>query len=252
MASEDLQGSASTPERAPALTPITDLHDPRAIQILTTEHYSVLGARSLAYDEAFVRAGMFLSFLSMSFVGLALLADAMGFGQQFLAVAAIVLGFDLIVGLTTFERIAGANLDDLRALQGMARIRHGYLRVAPLLRPYISTATHDDMDSVTREYNAPDGYGVSTIVYGLSTSLGMIGLVLSMLAGVEGGVIGMIAGLELIAAVMVAVVAAVVVFVLLFVMTGLRVTRSQARLEARFPVAAAATPVEPEETIAGE
>ena len=65
--------------------------DPRALQILTTEHWSLLSARGLAYNEAFTRAGMFLAFLSMSFVGLALLAQAMGFSRDFLVVAAIVL-----------------------------------------------------------------------------------------------------------------------------------------------------------------
>ena len=56
--------------------PITSLDDPRAIQMLATEHWSLLSARSLAYNEAFTRGGMFLTFLSMSFVGLALLAMA--------------------------------------------------------------------------------------------------------------------------------------------------------------------------------
>ena len=36
--------------------PVTTLHDPRALQILGTEHWSLLSARSLAYDEAFTRA----------------------------------------------------------------------------------------------------------------------------------------------------------------------------------------------------
>lgn len=48
--------------------PITSLTDQRAIQILSTEHWSLLSARSLAYNEAFTRGGMFLAFLSMSFV----------------------------------------------------------------------------------------------------------------------------------------------------------------------------------------
>ena len=61
---------------------IVSLDDPRAVQILSTEHWSLLGARSLAYNEAFVRGGMFLTFLSMSFVALALLAQGMSFGNQ--------------------------------------------------------------------------------------------------------------------------------------------------------------------------
>ena len=62
--------------------PVTDLTDPRAITLLTTEHWSLLTARSLAYNEAFTRGGMFLTFLSMSFVALALFSSAMSFGER--------------------------------------------------------------------------------------------------------------------------------------------------------------------------
>ena len=57
--------------------PATSLLDPRALQILSAEHSSLLSARALAYNEAFTRAGMFLAFLSMSFVALALVAQAL-------------------------------------------------------------------------------------------------------------------------------------------------------------------------------
>ncbi|HET9880011.1 MAG TPA: hypothetical protein VFQ81_12010, partial [Candidatus Limnocylindria bacterium] len=137
------------------ITPITELTDPRVLSILSTEHWSLLSARSLAYNEAFTRGGMFLSFLSMSFVALALLAQAMTFGNQFLVVAAILLAFDFVIGLTTYGRITGANIDDLRALHGMARIRHAYTQVAPIVMPYFTTATHDDVDTVTAAYGAP-------------------------------------------------------------------------------------------------
>src|SRR6476620_669720 len=72
---------ATPPMPAGAVTPITALPDPRVITILSTEHWSLLSARGLAYNEAFVRGGMFLTFLSMSFVALALLAQAMAYGD---------------------------------------------------------------------------------------------------------------------------------------------------------------------------
>lgn len=67
----------------------------------------------------FTRDGMFLTFLSMSFVALALLAQGMSFGGDFLAVAAVVLAFDLVIGLATCGRIMGANADDWRAVHGI-------------------------------------------------------------------------------------------------------------------------------------
>ena len=80
--------SPETPPVAPPVSPVTSLNDPRALQILSTEHWSLLSSRSLAYNEAFTRGGMFLSFLSMSFVALALLAQGMSFGGEFLTISA--------------------------------------------------------------------------------------------------------------------------------------------------------------------
>ncbi|MEJ7752862.1 MAG: hypothetical protein WKF46_07945 [Candidatus Limnocylindrales bacterium] len=79
--------SPETPPVAPPVSPVTSLNDPRALQILSTEHWSLLSSRSLAYNEAFTRGGMFLSFLSMSFVALALLAQGMSFGEEFLTIS---------------------------------------------------------------------------------------------------------------------------------------------------------------------
>lgn len=214
--------------------PIHSLRDPRAIQILSTEHWSVLTARSLAYNEAFTRVGMFLSFLSMSFVGLALLADAAGFSQQFLGLAAIVLGFDFVVGLTTFSRVGGANFDDVRWMHAMARIRHGYIQAAPMLKPYFSTATDDDIPSVVVDYAAPAGL-LGGISYGISTSLGMVGLVVAMVGGVEIGVISLLLGADTGTAVWLGVAGAPLIFLVMLVTTMIQIPRNQAKLEAHFP-----------------
>jgi hypothetical protein len=50
--------------------------EPGALQILISEHASLSSARSLAYNEAFTRGDMFLGFLSMSLVALALISQA--------------------------------------------------------------------------------------------------------------------------------------------------------------------------------
>jgi hypothetical protein len=51
MATEHLQTPPASTQADASLTPITELHDPRAIQILSTEHWSMLTARSLAYNS---------------------------------------------------------------------------------------------------------------------------------------------------------------------------------------------------------
>lgn len=218
-----------------ALEPVVSLDDPRAIQILSTEHWSLLASRSLAYNEAFTRGGMFLTFLSTSFVALALLAQAMSFDQYFLTVAAIVLAFDLVIGLATYGRISGANVDDLRAVHGMARIRHGYTEIAPIVAPYFTTATNDDPASVVTAYGSPSSTGLGLILYGLTTSGGMIGLITSMVGGVLAAVLGLIVGAPGPLAVWIGVGGAVLVFLVLLMLTAGDVPRQQAAMTVMFP-----------------
>ena len=233
-----------TPERPqPPLTaaPITSLDDPRLITLLTTEHWSLLSARSLAYNEAFVRAGMFLTFLSMSFVALALLAQAMSFGRDFLQVSALVLAFDLVIGMATFGRINGANYDDLRAVHGMARIRHAYTQIAPIVTPYFTTPTHDDIDAVTTVYGPISDRLPGQIVYGLTTSAGMIGLIVSMVAGVFAAVVAMLVGMAGGASIWIGVAGGVLFLAGLVAYGAWSVQRVQATVTARFPTPPPAT-----------
>ena len=62
------------------------LADPRALTILTTEHWSLLTARSLVYNEAFARGGMFLTFLTGTLVALGFVSQGSGFATGFLVV----------------------------------------------------------------------------------------------------------------------------------------------------------------------
>ena len=220
---------------------VVSLDDPRALQILSTEHWSLLGARSLAYNEAFVRGGMFLTFLSMSFVALALLAQGMKFSQQFLAVTAVLLAFDLVIGLTTYIRIIGANTDDLRAVHGMARIRHAYTQIAPITTPYFTSATHDDMKSVLSTYGGVTTSGASSILYGITTSGGMIGLITSMVGGVLIAILSLIAGVQDSVAFWIGLGGGIAVFLVLVRLTFGTIPREQGGLTALFPAPAERT-----------
>jgi hypothetical protein len=229
------------PTSGPAVQPITALSDPRVIQILSTEHWSLLTARSLAYNEAFTRGGMFLTFLSMSFVALALFATAMSFGDDFLAVAAVVLAFDLIIGLTTYGRIIGANIDDLRAVHGMARIRHGYTQIAPILTPYFTTGTHDDPAGVMVSYGSPPTGGLGVILYGLTTSGGMISLIASLIAGSLVAVMTLMLGGTGAVALVLGIVGTLVAYLALTWATAGILPRRQSELPALFPTPADVT-----------
>jgi hypothetical protein len=227
--------SLERPQPPTSVMPISSIDDPRTITLLTTEHWSLLSARSLAYNEAFVRAGMFLTFLSTSFVALALVAQAMSFGRDFLSVAALVLAFDFVIGLTTLLRMNGANFDDLRAVHGMARIRHAYTQLSPIVTPYFTTPTYDDIDAVTAVYGRISDRLMGQFLYGLSTSNGMIALIVAMVGGVLTTVVAMLFGVGGGGSVWIGVAGGVLVLAGLFAYTAVSVTREQGRLTALFP-----------------
>jgi hypothetical protein len=164
-----------------------DRRDPGVLQILTVEHSGLLSTRALVYNESFSRVATFLTLVSMSFVGLALLAQATEFGHHFLVLAAIALTFDLLVGLATIARVLAAVDEDLRALHAMSRLRHAYLEVAPYLRPYFTTPVNDDVRSVMGSYGKAHT-GVAALVWFVSTSLGLMVLIVSVIAGLASGV----------------------------------------------------------------
>src|SRR5256885_3125949 len=171
------------------------LDDPRALQILSTEHWSLLSARSLVYNEAFARAGMFLTFLSASLVALAFVANAMAFNRQFLVLASLLLFVDIAIGLATLGRMLDASVDDLRSIAGMNRIRNAYVRIAPAVEPFFSAGIHDDSAGVLDTYGeAKIRTGMAAFIHGLTTAGGMILTIDALLAAALAGVIAVLAG----------------------------------------------------------
>ena len=125
------------------------------LQVLSTEHWSLLASRSLAWNESFSRAGMFLSTLSGAIVALALVAQASDFGDGFRIFALVILPVVLFIGLTTLLRLGIANYHDGLTVVGMNRIRAAYFERVPEVRRYFVTGGTDDDDADV----ARDGHG---------------------------------------------------------------------------------------------
>ena len=165
------------------------LSDPRALTILNTEHWSLMSARGLVYNEAFARAGMFLALLSATLVAMGLVASATGFSDAFLTVAAVVLALDLFVGLASLARIAGASGEDIKYLQGMSRLRHAYHEMVPELQRYFITSQFDDAASVLAFYGPAAPNPIQVFLHGLTTTPGMVGVICAAVAGALGAVV---------------------------------------------------------------
>src|SRR6266852_4972551 len=85
-----------------------------ALQILATEHWSLLATRSLTLTESLGRVSMFLGVL-------------------------------FFVGVATVRRLVMLNFDDYRWVVGMNRLRHAYLELHPELEPNFITSHYDDL-----------------------------------------------------------------------------------------------------------
>ncbi len=221
---------------SPAGSPADPLSDPRALQILSTEHWSLLASRSLAYNEAFSRAGMFLTFLSASLIVIGFLIGSQGLSSAVVPVIAILLVADLVIGLATVGRLFDASAEELQCVRGMNRIRHAYREMVPGLEPYFVSGFHDDAPGVLATYGATARPGLlANILHGLTTAVGMVAAIDVMILGalLALAAIAMGAGVGL--ALAVAIIGSVLMFIG-FAMLGTRsALGGQARAEARFP-----------------
>jgi hypothetical protein len=125
------------------------------VQLLTTEHWSLLATRNLSWNESFARAGMFLTLLTGAVVALALVAQATEFGSGFMTFALLLLPVVLFVGGSTFVRLNEINDEDVVWVQGMNRLRRAYLEIDPGIEPYLVTGWTEDVVGVLRTFGAP-------------------------------------------------------------------------------------------------
>ena len=232
---------ASMPAEAPpaahgaAGTRNGSIHDPGVLQILSTEHWSLLAARSLVYNEAFSRAGMYLSFLSATVVALGLIATATGFTDSFLMISAVLLGIDLFIGYASLGRIASTSSEDIRFLQAMNRIRHAYVEITPAVEPYFLTGHHDDPTTVLGMYGPVEATPMSSLLHGFTTMPGMIGTINSAVGGALAAVLTMLATHDGLLSGAVGVVVFLALFVALTTITMRMIHAFWSRLEVRVP-----------------
>ena len=150
------------------------------LQILASEHSSLVAARALAWNEAFARVGMYLSLLSGAIVALALVGQGSSFGQPFFVFGVVILPVVLFVGVTTFLRTGSSNYHDAQCIIGMNRIRAGYLQLAPDLAPFFVMGVTDDPQGVTHTMSTEPG--LSPLAHVLAATPSVVIVVNSVLA----------------------------------------------------------------------
>jgi len=159
----------------------TGLDDPRAVDILTTEHWSLLTSRTLGYQEIFGRTTIFVAILSATIVALALMAQATQFSPVSLLLAGLLMTVNLFIGLMTFARSVAINYEDAHWVAGMNLLRHAYLKIVPELEPFFITGHEPEADKRSLAHGEPQH--AENLRKSLTTTSSVVAALNSVLAG---------------------------------------------------------------------
>jgi len=155
--------------------------------LLSTEHWSLLGTRSMTWSEIMSRITILLTVLSAGLVVLALVAQSNGFGRPFWVFA---IGLDaalLVLGTLTGIRVSLASQEDAQLVLAMNRIRAAYLHLAPEIAPYLTAGATDDHAGLLKTYTL--GAPRPLLVHIIGSTNFFLGTVNSILAGVLGALV---------------------------------------------------------------
>src|SRR5438105_14814763 len=167
------------------------------LQILATEHWSLLATRSLTYTESLSRVTIFLTILSGAMIALALVAQVSRFGPAFIAIAIPLLSVVVFTGVSTIGRLMQLNGDDFRWVIGMNRLRHAYLELHPELEPYFTAGHYDDLAGALQTIGYPtiSRRRVGSLLHTLLVLPGMLSVIVASVVGAIGALAALATGL---------------------------------------------------------
>jgi hypothetical protein len=115
---------------------------------LTTEHFTLQGARSQTVSESGARSSLYLGSVSSTLIALGFVSQVSEGGEIFQLFALSVLPTLFFLGLFTFVRLVESSVEDVLYGRAINRIRHYYLEVAGEDARYFLMSGHDDPPGV--------------------------------------------------------------------------------------------------------
>jgi len=152
---------------------------------VTTEHFTLQGARAATIAESTSRATMFVGSVSAGLVALGLIATATRIGTAFYAFGLVLLPTLSFVGFVTFQRVLQSGIEDHGYAERIARLRAYYFDCAPELTPYLASVPPPQRLAIQ---GLRGGYR-----QGFRTIAGMVGVVTAVLAGSAAGLLAAVA-----------------------------------------------------------
>ncbi len=201
------------------------------IQALTTEHFTLQGARSVLISEVNSRATIYLSAVSSSVVALAFVTTLSQSQDLVRAFALVLLPALCFMGFVTRARLGQLSRADFQYQRAINRIRHAYVDVAPDAARYLTLSIYDDVRGV-----------VQTAVYREDRRMGLLaaGEMISVINSVILGLVGAIgfrwlAGVDWFIAILVGMAVGIMFAIIDFRMSEVRWKKYVATFEVRFP-----------------
>jgi hypothetical protein len=156
---------------------------PATVTFVTTEHFTLQGARSSTISESTGRASVFLGAVSGGLIALGLVATAAKTGVAFYTFGLVLLPTLAFVGLATFHRVLQSGIEDLAYARRIAQLRDYYFDHAPELAGYLRNPA---------ESLPTPGLGIALWQQFLTTA-GMVAVITAVLAGSAGGLLAAVA-----------------------------------------------------------
>ena len=158
---------------------------PAPVTFVTTEHFTLQGARAATIAESTGRATMFLSAVSGGLVALGLIATATRAGTAFYTFGLVILPTLAFIGTVTFERTLQSGIEDHGYGRRIARLRAYYFDYAPELTAYLQSV------------QPPHRLAIQGLRggrwQGYRTVAGMIAVITAVLTGSAAGLIAAVA-----------------------------------------------------------
>jgi hypothetical protein len=151
----NVTSSIATSQRPPDAA---EAENPDALlAALTTEHFTLQGARSQTVSESSSRAALYIGSVSSALVALGFIAQASDDGDVFDVFALTVLPTLYLLGLSTFVRLIESSAEDFRYGLAINRIRGYYQRLAGDRADLFLLSGHDDAEGVLANMGVPRG-----------------------------------------------------------------------------------------------
>ena len=115
---------------------------------LTTEHFTLQGARSQTVGESAARSSMYMFSVSSTLVALGFVSQLSDGGEVFQLFALTVLPTLFFLGVFTFARLVQSSIEDVRYGRAINCIRDYYLTLAGADARYFLMSGHDDARGV--------------------------------------------------------------------------------------------------------